>query len=374
MSVDHSKMLKRMQRGLRDVRFLMGDEIPESGLAEFYSQQFPQRAEFLKQNWRWLYRVGNQEGIPSPMVAVLGDQIVGHGGLIPVTLSRNGEQHTAIWMVDFAVHPEHQRGVIGGGLVLTGMAACPLRAAFLNDRSWGMVDRLGWQSGLHTNAFQLWLRPELHSRMQSFARIKPWINWLARMSGKFTQAVWRARTLASKQYSVAPVSEESLAQFSHPSSLLLRAPRTAEFLRWRILAHPHRDQYSVISAASAKGGEYAAIVRILTVTDSDRQETDVEWNRRLHLLALCAEPHDDRALSKFFACIVHWALAQDVTQIVFVTSDPKIARIARYWFPLHKAQRFAFHADDGQGTAFLGGEDHYWELLDGDFEMMFEMD
>lgn len=362
-SGNHQLILKRLQRGLHNVRFLTGDQIPQAALAEFYDQLFPQRTDFLKQYWRWLYRVENAEGIAAPMVALADERIIGHGGLIPVTLRRGAETRTAVWMVDFAVPPEHQRGLVGGGLVLMGMAACPLRVAFLNNRSWHMVEKLGWQANSHTIAFQLLLRPEQHARVRALVGDRKPLEWLARWSGVATRLIWRARAALPQAFAVAPPTADNLARFAHPApDGALHAPRSAEFLRWRVLAHPHCEEYAVITATPATGKNYAAIVRVL----------DQGGYRRLHLLALQAVPHDDRALARFFAGIMHWAGQQAVAQLVFLTNDPQVARVAKRWFPCRSVQRYAYHADDAAGNAFLGGTDHRWELLDGDFEMMFE--
>jgi hypothetical protein len=92
----------------------------------------------------------------------------------------------------------------------------------------------------------------------------------------------------------------------------------------------------------------------------------------LHFLALQRQSKDSRSLSSFFAGVVRWALSQNIDHIVFVTCDPDVARIAARWLPLKTKQRFAFHADDEAELEFLGAADQRWELLDSDFEMMFE--
>lgn len=63
---------------------------------------------------------------------------------------------------------------------------------------------------------------------------------------------------------------------------------------------------------------------------------------------------------------------ENIDHIVFVTSNAEVARVASRWLPVKTKQRFAFHADDESGWAFLNAANQQWELLDSDFEMMFE--
>ena len=62
-------------------------EVDEGALRLFYSGAFPARAAFLGAHWRWLYRLGRFPGI-EPLVLVEGERVVGHAGVIPLTLSR----------------------------------------------------------------------------------------------------------------------------------------------------------------------------------------------------------------------------------------------------------------------------------------------
>lgn len=360
MSRDYSLLFDRMRRSLKDVRFVSGSEISSEPLEEFYGTLFPERAGFLTQNWRWLYRGEGGAVLSSPITAMIGNQIVGHGGVIPVRLRKGAEEQTAVWMVDFAIRPEHQRGAIGGGLVLAGMASCPLRVAFLNERSWKMVAKLGWRESLHTEAFQLLLRPGDHPRVRQVTDERPWLEPLARLAGQTTQIVWRAG--ATARITASPISPQTLAPFVETAQAqALHATRSEQFLEWRLLSHPHRKQYFVFHAETP-AGDYQTIARVV----------DQPRYRRLHLLSLRATPHDDRSLSRFFGGVVRWALQERISQVVFVSGDPAVRRVARRWFPYCKTQRFAFHANDKDGEQFLGGAGSRWELIDGDFEMMFE--
>jgi hypothetical protein len=236
-----------------------------------------------------------------------------------------------------------------------------LRIAFLNERSWGMVSKMGWQTHFRTIAFQLPLRPEKLPHIQSLTKRWTGMSAVSQLSGAIIRSVYKSLTLVTPHLEVVPAGRDSLKPFAHIQNRnALHVPRSAEFLEWRVLSHPHAREYFVLRPAGSD--ECSAIARVM----------DLGGYKRLHFLALQRQSDDSRILSNFFAGVVRWALSQDIDHIVFVTCDPDVARIAARWLPLKTKQRFAFHADDDAGREFLSSANQRWELLDSDFEMMFE--
>lgn len=361
----NEKLLRRLSRMEGQVRFGSSDQVQEEALTAFYEHMFPERAPFLTRHWRWLYQVGRDPSFSSPLLAISGDRVVGHGGLIKVGLQRGDVRRDAVWMMDFAILPEFQRGMVGGGLVQIGSSFCPLRIAFLNERSWGMVSKMGWQTHFQTTAFQLPLRPEKLPQVQSFT--KRWIGMpaLSQLSGAIIRSVYKSLTLIQSTLERLPADRDTLKPFiSDQTQAALFVPRTEAFLDWRILSHPHADQYFVLRLAESTAGrnDCSGIFRVM----------NLGGYKRLHFLTLRQRVKDSRLLSSFLAGVVRWALSERIDHIVFVTSDPEVARVAVRWLPIRTRQRFAFHADDEAGREFLGAADQRWELIDSDFEMMFE--
>ena len=343
------------------VRFGSSDEVKEAALVAFYEQMFPERAPFLTQHWRWLYQVGRGNEFDSPLLAITEDRVVRHGGLMKVTLQKGQTRRDAAWLMDFAILPEFQRGMVGGGLVQIDSSFCPLRVAFLNERSWGMVAKMGWQTHFQTIALQLPLRPEKIPQVQTLT--KRWIGMpaVSQLGGAIIRSVYKALTLVQANLERLPVSPETLAPFREAQEhSALHVPRTAEFLDWRILSHPHVKQYFVLRLAGAN--DCAGIFRVM----------NLGGYQRLHFLALHWPNGESKTLSKFFAGVVRWALAENIDHVVYVTSNPQVARLGVRWLPVKTAQRFAFHAEDDGGWEFLNTPEQRWELIDSDFEMMFE--
>ena len=210
----NEKFQRRMARLEGKIRFCSGDEVSEESLASFYRQMYPDRASFLTKHWRWLYRVGLQSQIKSPLLAVAEDRVVGHGGLISVTLQRAEEQREAVWMMDFGILPEYQRGMLGGSFVQLGASKCSLRVAFLNERSWGMVSKLGWKTHFLSTAFQLPLRPEKLPRVQTVTNRWTGGAAVSKLGGLAIRAIGRALTLITSRPELLPASSENLKPFT----------------------------------------------------------------------------------------------------------------------------------------------------------------
>jgi GNAT superfamily N-acetyltransferase len=330
-------------------------EVPLRALEDFYEQVFPNRAQFLKQHWRWLYRVGIYDWAPSPLVALLDNRVIGHAGVIPSILRRAHEERPATWFVDLAIRPAYQRQGLGIALTQASMAQCPIHLGFCNERSLGTLLKCGWKVDLHTRSFQLLLRPEYHPKLE-----KSPLTPLGRIAGFATRVVWQVRASSQPELLISPATTETLAIFSRnePDSLL-HIPRSREFLHWRILTNPRNDQHIVLRSSGNRSEEYAAIARV----------TEEAGFRRLHLLTMIGNHLSPRGLSNFFAGIVRWAVKEDFHRILFVTSSDRIAKIARWWFPVSSPLRFIYHANNSAGWDFVGGTEHLWECIDNDFDL-----
>ncbi len=333
------------------------NEVPPSTLEEFYERMYPAKATFLKQNWRWLYRVGMFPSIPHPLVAMRGNEVIGHAGLIPVKLRRNGEERTAIWFVDLGILPEHQRQGIGMRLTQAVMAACPLGLGLPNERSMGVLQKSGWEIRRHIRVFRLLLRPD---RNPKFRRAP--FRFLGALAGLATRVVWRARTLSSEELSISPATATQLSMFYNQAiGSVLHVPRSPSFLHWRTGTHPCAREHVVLALPTTHGPGQGALARVVG---------DQAYGR-LHLLCLAAGSPGRNSLSELFASIVRWAMQGDIHEIVFITSDPKTSRIAQRWFPICKRIPFACHANDLAGRKFLSGTDHLWEYIDSDLDLMY---
>lgn len=329
-------------------------EIATPQLQAFYDAMFPERAEFLKRHWRWLYRVGEYDWAPSPMVAVAEGKIIGHAGIIPVILRHNGQEHRALWLVDLAILPELQRHGVGMGLTQALMAQCPIHLGFCNERSLGALLKCGWKVRLDTVSLQLLLRPERHPKLQH-SSLAPW----AKVAGLGTRNVWRARTMFKKEISAEAITSEGIAEFTrHDFGRSLQVVRSESFLNWRIAAHPQSQQHVILRGNIGGAARCKAIARI----------SEEDGFRKLHLLNL-AVPADKAALSDFFAGLIRWATREDFHRVLMVASDPLVLSAAKWWMPISTALRFIYFANDSSASSMLANAEQSWECIDNDFDL-----
>jgi len=327
--------------------------VPAEWLERFYERMFPARAAFLARHWRWLYRIDKERPDWSSLVAVNRHEVVGHLGLIPVTLCRRSEEYPAVWFVDLAVLPEYQGIDIGTGLARAAMPLCQVQLGFGNPRSMSLLAGCGWTVTSDTAALRLFLRPESHPSWRSGRR-----KTLASAVGSMTRIVSRARTLSPRELAVFPAVHVGDFRRRRLGGAL-QVDRSRDFLRWRIDEHPASSEYVVLEQRNRGSGGCRALARV------------VEGScRRLHLLSLEGQVGWE-SLSPFLASVVRWALDGDIHQILFITSDIDVARMARWWLPSVKRLSFASHANDARSQAFLDRGDQLWECLDSDFDLMY---
>jgi GNAT superfamily N-acetyltransferase len=326
-------------------------EIPARQLALFFDRMFPARASFLKSHWRWLYRVESSSDV-RPLVALDGNgDVIGHAGVIPVTLRKDAQDLQGTWFVDFAVLPDYQRHGIGKLLTERWMAMVPVHVAFCNDRSASLFLKYGWRLRFDTMSLQLPLRPAAHANWAS-----GWRRSVGEALGLAIRGVWRARGVTQRLPVTRPVSPSSLAPFAVTLSNVLHSARTDEFLTWRVAASPNASEHFILEDGASG---CAALARICS-EDS---------YRRLHLLAV-QHSGRTRGVSHFLGGIVRWSLEHRLDHIWLVTGDPIVIRGARTWLPLARPARFAYHAGSEHALGLLAGAQH-WEALDSDFDLVF---
>ncbi|MBS1787347.1 MAG: GNAT family N-acetyltransferase [Acidobacteria bacterium] len=358
-----SPRIKRLEKA---ANMLAGDDIPVPALEAFYEQMFPARAPFLKRHWRWLYRTDNRAKVKSPIVMLQGDEVVGHVGTIPLTLRCGNEERTAVWLCDIAVLSRYRGKAMGAFLLSEAMALSPMRIGFPNELSWRLISKFGWKDQLNTVGLSLLLHPEKHSKVKTRIEMQSnggsGVKTLAVIGGLATRIVWRARAWPKVKLSVSPATTDQLATFYEQDiSDAMHTVRSPEFLQWRIAAHPDPEEHFVLNLPQSGTNRCSAIARIVEEDNC----------RRLHLLTLRVDPFEPGKLSDLLAGIVRWALAENIDIISMVTSDPGIARTARWWLPVLKQLRYAYHADDAAGKAFLSNTDQSWEYIDGDFDLTY---
>ncbi|MCR4295957.1 MAG: GNAT family N-acetyltransferase [Elusimicrobia bacterium] len=321
-----------------------------SVMSRFYGDAFPERAAFLSEHWRWLYRLGRFPGI-EPLVLVDEERVVGHAGVIPLTLARLGREAPAMWFVDFALLPGYQGKGHGKALTEAWMAMCPDRVTFCNERSIQVFRKFGWKERLDARVLTQPL--ELSVPLARFGA-------LGSAAGKVLNPAWRAWLRARSRGAPAletaplPLDAGGLAErFAEPAGGGTRVVRDAEWFKWRLLENPRRDEHLLASA-----GGVDAVFRLF----------ESRGRRRAHLLHVGPGPEAARAvLVKAFA---RWALEQDADDAWTAASEPALLAACSPFFSRRHPLRFAWHSDDAAVSEALAGP-LSTQGIDSDHDLMF---
>jgi len=305
--------------------------VDDGALRRFYAAAFPERAAFLGDHWRWLYRVGRFPGI-EPLVAVDGERVVGHAGAIPLTLSRLGVEAPAIWFVDFSILREYQGR--GGGAALTEawMKLCPDRVTFCNDRSIRVFRKFGWRE-----------------RFDASVRSLPIFDGPVRLA-------LRALLAGAPELKTGPLPADP-AELSRAlddaSAGPVRVVRDEDWTRWRLYEHPRAAEHLL--------AEHDGVRAVLRLFNS-------LGRRRAHLLHVGPGPADARA--RLVAGFARWAVERGARGAWMATNDPGLLDAASRRLPRGFTLRFAWHSDDAAvGQALFEGLPT--QGLDSDHDLMF---
>lgn len=324
--------------------------IDEAALRRFYTETFPERAVFLGEHWRWLYRVGRFPGI-EPLVLVDDGRVVGHAGAIPLTVTRLGQNAPAIWFVDFAVAPAFQGQGHGRALTEAWMKMCPDQVTFCNDRSMRVFLKLGWSERFDARARCLPLELSGPARARG-----PATAALGRMLAGPWRATWRVLLSGAPRLDVRPLpnNAEALAKIlGDPVPAEASILRNADWARWRLLDHPRSGEHRL-----AELDGVSAILRLFTN----------RGRRRAHLLHV--GPGVDATRADMVAAFARWAVDCGADDAWMATNDSVLLAAGGGRLPLSHTLRFASHSDDAAVSAVLSAG-LPTQGLDSDHDLMF---
>ncbi len=324
--------------------------VEDGALRRFYAAAFPNRASFLGEHWRWLYRVGRFPGI-EPLVLVDGGRVVGYAGAIPLRISRLGVQAPAIWYVDFSVLPELQGQGHGKALSEAWMKMCPDRVTFCNERSIRVFLKLGWHQRFDANVCSLPIELSGPAASRGAA---------AGAIGRLFNGPWRAvlNVLLSSapNLSVRPLPQHAAALvplLADATPAETRIVRDEDWARWRLYEHPRSGEHLL-----AELDGVSAILRLFTSLG----------RRRAHLLHV--SPGSNKARSAMVAAFARWALEQGADDAWMAANDEILLAQAARYLPRRHCLRFAWHSDQPPVDAALAKE-LSTQGLDSDHDLMF---
>ena len=250
-------------------------------LKDFYKKSFNNRVNSLELNWKWLNRTNFYEN-KTPLVLVYQNQVIAHSGIMPFNISMNNKICMASWYIDFKILPEFQRQGLGTVLIKECMKYSKISMAFCNEKSIGVVKKLGWLESfdtyMHLNFMYPFNHPRFVRKLPTFFR-----KTLNYFSYPLFFLIHNRYAYSINFYKLEKFNEKSFNSFfdfyinARQKQKNTTSPqREMDYVEWRIFNSPNKDNYYIyktetFSALILLHNNKGAYIDILWVSDTNNK-------------------------------------------------------------------------------------------------------
>lgn len=339
-----------------NILVLPASDINNDLLIDFYKAMYPERKNLLPRVWKWLNRFSSSEG-KGPLVAVYNNRVVAHAAMIPFAVTVNATQYTAAWFVDFAVLPQFQKKGIGTLLTRQFMSFFDLCLEIgHNKRSGSVFNRLGWIKSINSYLHLYPLSPFNHLKFRNKLPVSV-CKVLDILPKVFYRHLYHACFGSAEAVRFNKLGADSLIQFvSHwdAKEKNVLPSRTVDYLSWRLLESPDKDEYSVFTITIAN--DVAMVVK--------------KYEKQRYIDILLMSPQIEYSIiRRMISSLAAWGMAKGYSHIRFYTSDWALSSyLSASLRPILRYPGFSFYTKDDVLQNMLTQCSWHWELIDNDFE------
>lgn len=342
---------------INDIKVKSAFEVPENKLIDFYGSAFENRMKFLPTIWRWLNHTNFYQN-KTPLVVEIDDKIIAHAGMMPFYLNVEGEKHTSAWFIDFKILEQWQRQGIGEILTKKWLEFSDCCVTFCNEKSIGVFKKIGWQESFNTFLHINFVYPFSHP---GFLRKLP--KWLCKTLNFIVLPllfiIYKTQCHSKKAYSIEKLTDKNFAEFykkyeqTNKNNINFASPiRDEDYVNWRILQSPNRDNYFVY--------KYKKFYSILLINNNHGNYIDVLW---------VSNNSNKLEITKMIASLSLFSIRRKIAYIRFYTSQQDVSDfVKRKTFSKVKHIRFAFYSKNKEIFEKMKNCKFDFELLDSDFE------
>jgi len=304
----------------------------QSQLSEFYKKVYFDRHKSLINNWRWWYRSGYSQY--ETLILSLEKKVVGQAGLQPVNLNINGEKILAAWFLDFAILPEFRGKGFGKILTKKLMETCPHLITFCNNKTLGIVRKLGWQDNSSISRLARPINPLKFIPIVKNFNFGDVIfrNFIKR---KFTFKNTVQPKEISNNYDVIEESfkKRNIKNIKNSPSII----RDEKWLYWRLMECPYKkdlyffqykNNFSIVHIFSNKGVKRLNVLFSYFIDQSNEMELFnlmMHWaiNNNVDLVWAIKKRDNDETLKDIFPnkfekplTFASWSSSQNVLRVI----------------------------------------------------------
>lgn len=334
------------------------EDVDPATLGRFLRCRYsPEKAVFLEQHGDWWHR-----GARNRWIIEENGEVTAYCAVIPAALRVGGERIAAAWWADLVVGPEHR----GEGLqrILDDMvrAAAPLIVGFPNALAAAIHRRHGWGVREDLEVRLLPLHPrEIIKKQFSRSLAGAGLKLAAGLAAPLARSMRRRLERFEPRYSRLSSGPDAgdLAEIfaGEPEANVTTTSRDAEYLTWRYLDSPYRDELFVVTGGEENLPGVAAIVRVLSA----------RGRKVARILDLFGALNKAEIVRDVLLLCARQAVALGACQVTALAANPVVARCLRgagFW--IRSRGRFCWHSGDARLRSLVARHPLHVVLGDSD--------
>ena len=337
---------------------LPANKVDSKLLCDFYNFIYPNRKDFLLNNWKWLYNSQFYE-YKIPLITLYENRIIGYAGMIPFYILLNNKKYTASWFIDFAVLPEFRRRGLGIHIARKWMEFSDVNLGLIaNEKSMGLLKKCGWIESFNTylHIFPIipFNYPGFKSRLPNY--LCKILNFISSPLFKYSYSKHSVSLNTNKLYKLDSNSHKifmSTLNIQNNTDVVYPI-RDSKYFLWRLLSSPDINKYRIITIKDVStiiklcNNSYSKYIDILLVSNLSKYIT----------------------IRKIIASVAVWGRKKGYNFIRFYTSKKDLsAYLKKSLKSIVNKPIFLFYSKEKKLFEELKKSDWRWELIDTDFEI-----
>ena len=343
------------------LKIISAHEIKEDFLIDYYNEIYPDRCKSLKKNWIWQNR-SNYFSKNSPILIVdkLSSEVVAHLGMIPFKIVINKKTYDAQWLIDFSVHPRHQRKGLGIEITKKWMEYSDVHLTCCNEKAINIFKKLGWMQNKSSFYHLFLINPFYHKKLKlNNDGLNRTFNIILK---SFLFKKYKNLSFPMGSLNIGKINIDKLKNmnfFSSDNKNLIYPLRDDGYLNWRFIDSYDSTSYKLF---------YSNFSKLKLIIKINNQ------NGRNYVSVLSQTSFNDfEELAKMLSSLFLWADSEGYDFVDFYTSDINISNKLLYkLFSPRSYQIFAYHSKNKELFNSLKTSKYRFDYCDSDFEKYFE--
>ena len=346
--------MKNKKDLIKEVVFDSSLNIEEQLMLDFYDEAFPNKNDFLTNNWKWINNPDYYD-YKYPNIATHEGKVVGQLNFTPFTAVLNGEKLGAGWGGDLIVLKNYRGSYIAIRLIEDYLKKPLINFAFVNINSYNLlIKRYDWTA--HENSYMHFFSLAPLKKKSIPTLFRKTGNAVA---GIFLKLLYRKYAVPKSKIEIKKVDKESIKGLV--DTLENHEPNTIyplydiNQLTWRLLKSPYSDSYRVFSFPSLN-------IDVAVNLYLHRDSTQID-------LMYIPPKASNEAIQKIIASIAIWSIKNNYQSFRYFTTDKTRSTFLKDTLKssIGKQLCIFFSSDDALYEKMKNAA-WRWQIIDSDLE------